>query len=122
MASENTLAFTDDNFDAEVLSSDVPVLVDFWAEWCQPCKMLGPTIDEVAGDYKGRAKVGKLNTDESRQVAVKFGITAIPTVMIFSDGELKKTLVGMNSKDKYMPKHSMSSFLLQHEPLADTSQ
>ncbi len=101
MASENTLAFTDDNFDAEVLNSDVPVLVDFWAEWCQPCKMLGPTIDELAGDYQGRAKVGKLNTDESRQVAVKFGITAIPTVMIFSDGELKKTLVGMNSKDKY---------------------
>ncbi len=98
MAAENVLIFTDANFDAEVVGSDVPVLVDFWAEWCMPCKMLAPTIEELASDYAGRVKVGKLDTDESRNVAVKFGISAIPTVMIFNDGELVKRLVGMQAK------------------------
>lgn len=99
MASENTLEFNDTNFQNEVLDAEQPVLVDFWAEWCQPCRMLAPTIDEIAGDYAGKAKVGKLDTDKSRDVAIKYQITAIPTVIIFKGGEVAKKFVGLASKD-----------------------
>ena len=98
MASSNVLMITDDTFEDEVIQSDQPVLVDFWAEWCMPCKMLAPTIDELADEYAGRAKVGKVDTDENRDVAVKFGISAIPTVMVFANGELVKRMVGMQTK------------------------
>lgn len=99
MASEQTVEFTDDNFESDVLGSDTPVLVDFWAEWCQPCKMLAPTIEEVASHYDGKAKVGKLDIDNNRDTAMKFSISAIPTVLIFKDGEVAKQFVGMTRKE-----------------------
>lgn len=101
MASQTVVEFTDANFETEVLKSEVPVLVDFWAEWCQPCRMLAPTIDELANDYDGRAKIGKLDTDGNREVAVKYGISAIPTVLLFKNGEVEKKFVGLASKDQF---------------------
>jgi len=98
MAAENVMEFTDSNFHTEVLGSDVPVLVDFWAEWCRPCKMLIPTINELAQDYAGKVKVGKVDTDSNRQVSVQFGIHAIPTVILFKGGQVRKKFVGIQSK------------------------
>lgn len=98
MAGTHTLEFTDDNFETEVLQAQSPVLVDFWAEWCMPCKALGPTIDELANAYAGRVKVGKLNTESNREMPVKYNIQAIPTVMIFKDGEIVQKFVGLASK------------------------
>ena len=98
MAGPNTLEFTDENFATEVLESDQPVLVDFWAEWCGPCKMLAPTIDELAEDFAGKAKVGKVETDNNKDVAMKYGISALPTVLIFKGGEVKETIVGLRGK------------------------
>jgi thioredoxin 1 len=98
MASENVLEFTDENFEEEVLKSDKPAMVDFWAEWCMPCKMLTPTIEELARDYAGRVKVGSLDTDSSRQIAMKYGISAIPTVMVFKGGQVAKKFVGLQHK------------------------
>ena len=98
MASEHVLQFTDANFEQEVIQSDVPVLVDFWAEWCQPCRMIAPIIEELAADFQGKAKVGKVNTDNSRDTAVKFGITAIPTLLLFKGGQLVRKVVGLKSK------------------------
>ena len=99
MASEQVHEFTDENFEQEVLQSDQPVLVDFWAEWCMPCKMLAPTIDEVASSFSGKAKVGKLDTDANRNVSMKYGISAIPTVLLFKDGEIAKKFVGITNKN-----------------------
>ncbi len=101
MASEAVVNLTDDSFEAEVLNSQEPVLVDFWAEWCQPCKMLSPTMDEIADEYAGRAKVTKMNIDDNRQVATQFGIMSIPTVLLFQNGEVKNTFVGLSGKDKF---------------------
>ena len=95
------IEFTDANFDTEVLQANEPVIVDFWAEWCQPCRMLAPVIDELAQEYDGRAKVGKVDTDSNREISVKYGIQAIPTVMVFSGGELVKKFVGMATKDQF---------------------
>jgi len=97
----NVMEFTDGNFAGEVLSADLPVLVDFWAEWCGPCRMLAPTIEELAGEYKGKVKVGKVNTDDNRDVSVKFGISAIPTVIVFKDGQIVKKFVGLVSKKEF---------------------
>jgi thioredoxin 1 len=94
MASPNTLEFTDANFETEVLKSPVPVLVDFWAEWCQPCRMLGPTIEQIAEESKGKAKVGKINIDHHQNVAMKFGIQSIPTILLFKQGQMVKKWVG----------------------------
>jgi len=99
MASENVQEFGDGNFEQEVLQSDVPVLVDFWAEWCMPCQLLAPHIDAVADEYQGKAKVGKVDTDSNRDVSMKYGISAIPTVILFKGGEPVKKFVGMTSKD-----------------------
>ena len=93
-----TVAVTDDTFDAEVKNSDIPVLVDFWAEWCGPCRALAPTIDELAGDYEGRAKVGKVDVDSNREVAAKFQIMSIPTIVIMKNGEVVKKVVGIADK------------------------
>ena len=101
MAGANTLQFTDDNFDTEVLKSDKPVLVDFWAEWCGPCQRLGPTIDELATEYVGRVKIGKLDTERSPHTAAKYGISSIPTVMFFNGGELAEKIVGLRAKRDY---------------------
>jgi thioredoxin 1 len=100
MAADTVLEITDDNFETEVLQSEVPVLVDFWAEWCMPCRMLAPTIDKLADKYNGQVKVGKLDTDANRDVSVKYGIQAIPTVLVFKGGEVVKRFVGLtNEKD-----------------------
>ena len=101
MASEDLVELTDANFDAEVTKSQVPVLVDFWAEWCMPCLMLAPTLEALAGEYKDRLKVGRLNTDANRQTAMNFGISAIPTVLLFKGGQLVKKFVGLRSKKDY---------------------
>ena len=98
MASENVKEFTDQNFDEQVIKSDTPVLVDFWAEWCGPCRLLTPTIDRLATDYNGRVKVGKVDTDSNREVSARFGVSSIPTVMIFQGGQIKEKLVGLRSK------------------------
>ncbi|MBE6825509.1 MAG: thioredoxin [Ruminococcus sp.] len=92
------LTITAENFEAEVLASDVPVLVDFWATWCGPCRMLAPTIAEIAEEYAGRVKVGKINVDSEPQLAAKFGIASIPTVMIFKNGKVTDTVVGLRPK------------------------
>lgn len=104
----NVLEFGDSNFQAEVLDSSQPVLVDFWAPWCGPCKMLAPTIDELADDYSGKVRVGKVNTDESRQVAIDHQISAIPTVMLFKGGEVVERISGLQ------PKEQLASLLDKH--------
>ncbi|MFG0304667.1 MAG: thioredoxin [Phycisphaerales bacterium JB040] len=100
MASENVHEFTDANFETEVLRADVPVLVDFWAEWCMPCRILAPTIDEMADEHAGAIKVGKLDTDGNREVSMKYGISAIPTVILFKGGEPVKKFVGLTKKEQ----------------------
>ena len=90
---ENLIEFTDDNFDAEVLKSDIPVLVDFWAEWCGPCKMIGPIVEEIAGDYAGKVKVGKVNVDFNNQVAMQYGIRGIPALLVFKGGAVANQIV-----------------------------
>jgi thioredoxin 1 len=95
----NVMQFDGKNFDNEVLMSDVPVVVDFWAPWCGPCKMIGPVIEELAGDYDGRAKVGKVNVDDNQQLAAQFGIRGIPTVMVFKGGRPVESLVGLQQKN-----------------------
>ena len=96
----SVIEFTDENFQTEVLGSDLPVLVDFWAPWCGPCKMLTPVIEELADDFDGRARIGKLNTDNNPNVASEHGISAIPTLMIFKGGELMERLTGVIPKDQ----------------------
>ena len=98
MASENVKEFTDQNFEAEVLKSGQPVLVDFWAEWCMPCRMLTPTIEKLAKDYAGKVKVGKLDTDANRDVAIKYSISAIPTVILFNNGQVAQKFVGLRQE------------------------
>src|SRR5471032_252274 len=101
MASENVKEFNDANFDAEVLKSEQPVLVDFWAEWCQPCRMLAPTIEKLAGEYVGKVKVGKVDTDSNRDISLKYQISAIPTVILFKNGQVAQKFVGLRSEKDF---------------------
>jgi thioredoxin 1 len=98
MAGDNTLTFTDAGFDSEVLKSETPVLVDFWAEWCGPCRMMTPTIDAIAADYQGKAKVGKLNVDDNGQTAMRFQIRGIPALLLFKDGRIVDQRIGAVGK------------------------
>ena len=101
MAGENVKEFSDENFEAEVLKSDQPVLVDFWAEWCQPCRMLAPTISKIANDYAGKVKVGKVDTDSNRDISMKYGISAIPTVILFKNGQVAQKFVGLKAEKDF---------------------
>ena len=95
------ITLTDQNFETEVLSSDLPVLVDFWAEWCAPCRAVEPIVAELAKDYEGKLKVGKLNVDENSKTAAKYNILSIPTLLIFKKGEVVKTIIGAQSKERF---------------------
>ncbi len=98
--SENIVSVTDSTFEDEVLKSDVPVLVDYWAEWCGPCKMIAPVLEEIADEYDGKLKICKLNIDENAQTPPKFNIRGIPTLMLFKDGNVDATKVGALSKSQ----------------------
>ena len=102
---EDLIEFTDDNFDTEVLKSNLPVLVDFWAEWCGPCKMIGPIVEEIAGDYAGKVKVGKVNVDFNNQVAMQYGIRGIPALLVFKGGAVANQIVGA------VPKNNITEIL-----------
>ena len=97
----NVMEITDKNFDAEVLSADVPVLIDFWAVWCGPCKMVAPIVQELSADYAGKLKVGKCDVDANQSIAIKYGIRSIPTLLIFKNGEVVQQIIGA------MPKHAI---------------
>ena len=108
MASENVQTFTDGNFDDSVLKSGAPVLVDFWAEWCGPCKRLGPTVDALATDYAGKITVGKMNIDDNPKVPERYQIRGIPTILIFKGGQVVESVIGAAQKDdlkKVIDKH-----------------
>jgi thioredoxin 1 len=98
MASGNLIVATESNFNDEVLQASTPVLVDFWAEWCGPCKMIAPVLDELASEYDGKVKIVKVNIDEHQSLAVQFKITAIPTLLLFKNGEVFEQMVGAKSK------------------------
>ena len=100
-SSKNVVEFTDSNFENEVLQADQPVLADFWAEWCGPCRMLAPTIDKIADAYAGKVKVGKLDTDANREIAMKYQISAIPTVLLFKGGQIAQKFVGMKGEKEF---------------------
>lgn len=99
-----SMAFTDSNFDNEVINSEIPVLVDFYAEWCGPCKMMAPLVDELANEYKGKVKIGKLNVDESGEVAKKYRVMSIPTMLIIKNGEVVDQIVGAVPKQQLVSK------------------
>ncbi len=100
--SEQIVHLSDDSFEADVLKSGQPVLVDYWAEWCGPCKMIAPVLDEIAGEYAGKLKVAKLNIDDNPNTPPRYGIRGIPTLMLFKDGEVEATKVGAVSKSQLM--------------------
>jgi thioredoxin 1 len=92
------LQVTDGNFDKEIVKADIPAMVDFWAEWCGPCKIVGPTVEALAKEYEGKIKIAKMNVDENRETPAKFGIRNIPTLILFKDGEVAQTIVGAQPK------------------------
>ncbi|MFA5014057.1 MAG: thioredoxin [Actinomycetota bacterium] len=107
--SEGITQITDSNFSSEVIESQKPVLVDFWAEWCGPCKMIAPELEKLAAEKSDQLKIGKLNVDDNRETALKYSISSIPTLLLFKNGEVAKKLIGVMSKDKILTE--ISSFL-----------
>jgi thioredoxin 1 len=95
---------TDDNFENEVVKSDKPVLIDFWAVWCGPCKLIAPIVEELAGEYDGKIKIGKLDVDSNQQTSIKFGVRSIPTLLLFKEGKLKETIIGAVPKKTIIDK------------------
>jgi thioredoxin 1 len=104
MSSSNIVTLTAENFDQEVLKSSTPVLVDFWAEWCGPCKMVAPILDELASEYDGKVKIGKVNIDDHQSLASEYGIRAIPTLLLFKAGQVADQIVGLRSKRDFKAK------------------
>jgi thioredoxin 1 len=100
--SDNTLELTSDNFDSVLADSDTPVVVDFWAEWCGPCKMVAPILDEIATEQAGRVRVAKLNVDEHSEIAMRYGVMSIPTMIKFTNGEVDKRVMGAKAKMQLM--------------------
>lgn len=98
MASNLVVKLTQENFETEVLKSSKPVLVDFWAEWCGPCKMIAPLLDELAAEYDGKVKIGKINTDEQQQLASQYGVSSIPTLLFFKNGQVVNQMIGARPK------------------------
>jgi len=98
--SKEVVVFDEGNFENEVIKSEIPVLVDFWAGWCVPCKMVAPTVEELSEDYSGRVKFGKVNVDENREISARFGIRGIPSLLLFKDGEVFEQMVGVHSKQE----------------------
>ncbi len=107
--SNGLIELTDSNFESEVINSDTPVLVDFWAVWCGPCRMIAPEIEKIAAEKAGVLKVGKLNVDENRETAIKYSISSIPSILLFKDGDVAKKIVGAMPKDKIL--EEIASFL-----------
>lgn len=101
MANDKVIIITKDNFEDEVIKSDIPVLVDFWASWCGPCRAIAPIIDELANDFYGKAKIAKVNVDEQGELAAKFRIMSIPTIMLFKDGQSVEKVVGAKTKEDF---------------------
>ena len=100
----SVLNITDDNFETEVLKSEIPVLIDFWAEWCGPCRMVAPIVSELSGEYEGKAVIGKVNVDDNREVAAQYGIRNIPTILFFKDGKVVDKIVGASAKSAFTEK------------------
>ena len=98
------VTITDDNFEQEVINSDKPVLIDFWAVWCGPCRMIAPIVEELATEYDGKVKIGKLDVDSNQQTSIKFGVRSIPTILIFKDGQIKETIIGAVPKKNIVDK------------------
>ncbi len=98
------LTITDDNFENEVIKSDVPVLIDFWAVWCGPCKIIAPVVEQLAEEYNGKLKVGKLDVDNNQESSIKYGVRSIPTLLLFKNGEVKDTIIGAVGKQQIVQK------------------
>ncbi len=108
MASNGIVEVTDANFDADVLKSDKPVLIDFWATWCGPCRAIAPIVDELAAEYEGKVKVGKMDVDRNSATPMRYGVRSIPTLLVFKDGQVKEEIVG------YVPKEQLQKALDKH--------
>jgi thioredoxin 1 len=102
VASDKIITLNDKNFQDEIKETQVPILVDFWAEWCAPCRMIAPMLDEIADEYEGKIKIGKLNVDQNRSIAAQFGVMSIPTLIVFKGGEMVEQMIGAQPKENLL--------------------